>query len=77
MALPSRFLRKAALAFSFSFSALAALSSTRALLAADTRKREKFFSVLYRRHVVKGFGSDYLTAVGAACVRASFMAVEI
>ncbi len=45
--------------------------------SAQCKPKEEFFSSLCRRHVVKGFGSDCLTAVGAVCVRASFMAVEI
>lgn len=45
--------------------------------SAQCKLQKEFFSALYRRRVVKGFGSDYLTKVGAVCVKASFMAVEI
>lgn len=41
------------------------------------KTQKVFFSALYRRCVVRGFGSDYLTGMGAVCVRAPFMAVEI
>lgn len=39
--------------------------------------KKKTFSVLSGGHVVKGLGSERLMAVGAVCVRASFVAVEI
>lgn len=41
-------------------------------------KTKEFFPLhCTERRVVKGFGSGCLTKAGAACVRASFMAVEI
>lgn len=45
--------------------------------SARCKPKKEFFTALCGRHVVKGFGSDCLTAVGAVCVRASFIAVEI
>lgn len=41
------------------------------------KPKKEIFPALSRGHVVKGFGSDRLRSVGAACVRASFIAVEI
>lgn len=43
----------------------------------SVQTQARAFPALCRRHVVKAFGSDCLTAVGDVCVRASFMAVEI
>lgn len=79
MTLLSRFLRKTTHLF-FTLKLLQSEDRPyppQGFCSAQTQER-LFFSTLCRRHVVKGFGSDCLTAVGGfLCVRASFMAVEI